>query len=313
MASNHATPIRPDMELEPTSICVRCEKKEVLANTYLCSDCTIHRPKTKEEEELEVGTEVDLTEVDLEERQKEATEAEEDEEEEEGEGEDEEEPVWDLTPEQELLLPFTDGITVLTGSKGQGKTTAAVALAYSLKKHFGLPVVSDFNLKEPFGDFIKIDLKSFIADLRLISAELSVTQSEAALDSLMNNNHLKIPLNGCVMILDEGYQYMESRTPNDKVVRLFGYWIQQIRHYRVSLLFITPHLDMIDKRMVRQIDRLGTSMIDRRRGRLITTYTDMGTHKLTQIIAEDISMYWAMFDSWGLFQFRETALNIQKV
>ena len=152
-----------------------------------------------------------------------------------------------LTEEQQGLLVFTDGITVMKGRKGSGKTLSAVALAHLLQKNFGIEVVADFPLHAPFGPYHYFDIENFVKYLRLISEEVKkgAAFQEAAVDALMKRNQGAL-LTHKVIILDEAYQYLDCRNSQDPVVKLFGYWISQIRHFQSALFIIAPHTDMLD-------------------------------------------------------------------
>lgn len=228
-------------------------------------------------------------------------------------------PAYDrrsLTEEQEDLLSFTEGITVFKGKKGTGKTTSAVALAYLLKENFGIPVVADFPLTEDFGEYEYIDLAGFVRTLQWVTETVKggASQQQAAVDKLMSSKQGSL-LTEKVIIFDEAYEYMDSRSPMDKVNKLFGYWISKIRHFKSALILITPDTDMLDKRVNRQVDRIGSCWTD-------DPYEDWDdpdegfeeyeTHAIIEDIAFDKrykfhflgKKYHAMFDSWVQAGFR---------
>lgn len=216
--------------------------------------------------------------------------------------------TYDLTERQQTLLPFTEGITVFEGRKGSGKSTSAVALLWYLREEFGLPSVCDFPLKEAFGEAEFFDLKIFIENLRFIAQHFKASEDSSArkaVDELMEKG--KIPkIVQKAIFLDEGYQYADSREPGAKDVKLFGYWIQQIRHFQSPLIMVVPHLDMIDKRVRRQVDRVLTC----------ETWTEPDGTRWTYAVGDDISLdeqvelyvnasvFQEMFDSWVLTPIR---------
>ncbi len=216
----------------------------------------------------------------------------------------------DLTKEERVLLPFTEGITLFEGKKGSGKTTAAVALAHKLKELFDLPTVCDFPLKEAYGEYSHIDIPNFVDDLRIVAEATKGDRkdvAERAVDLLFAKRYPKIE--GSCVVLDEAYKYLDSRTPADRVVRLFGYWISQIRHFKCSLILIVPHVDMIDKRVARQVDRIARCYTDERRSKVVTLINDITRTKPLRITI-DAEKYWEMFDSWVLTPFRTKHLNV---
>ena len=216
-----------------------------------------------------------------------------------------------LTEEQKFLLPFIEGITVLEGRKGSGKSTASVALLYLLKEHFNMPIVCDFPLKEDtFGPYTHMDINAFVKDLQTVSAATkgdSPDVAERAMDSLMKGKHSI--LDGSAILLDEAYKYLDCRTPADKVVRLFGYWISQIRHFRASLIIVIPDISMMDKRIHRQIDRIGRVYTDHDTGEVVALFNDIMAGERKRLIF-DATKYWPMFDSWVLTPFRMQHMNI---
>ncbi|KKN55132.1 hypothetical protein LCGC14_0585040 [marine sediment metagenome] len=218
-----------------------------------------------------------------------------------------------LTEEQQGLLVFTDGITVLKGRKGAGKTLTAVALAHLLQKNFGIEVVADFPLHAPFGPYEYFDIENFVRTLRLISEEVrkGAAFQEAAIDTMMKRQQGTL-LTHKVIILDEVYQYIDCRNSQDPVTKLMGYWISQIRHYQSALFIIAPHTDMIDKRVNRQVDRVGSSYTDS-----VYETDDPFVHTIIDDLAYDdkyrfhlsVRTFGAMYDTHVLSGFRSSTFQ----
>lgn len=221
----------------------------------------------------------------------------------------------ELTPLQEKLLPFSDGITVFEGIKGSGKTTSAIALAWYLREEFGFPVVCDFPLKTEFGDYQPFDTKVFVQNLRMIAeASKGFDQSVAnrQLEELMEAG--KMPrIIGSVIILDEAYQYMDSRMPHDRAVRLFGYWISQIRHFQSPLIFMTPAMHMIDKRIRLQVDRVMNCITEQYDNGERMTYASGDDRVLGNPIELEVNAarFQEMFNSWVLQPIRGVMLKAE--
>lgn len=218
-----------------------------------------------------------------------------------------------LTEEQQGLLVFMDGITVMKGRKGSGKTLSAVALAHLLQKHFGIEVVADFPLHSSFGSYEYFDIENFVRTLRMVSEEVrkGAAFQEAAVDTLMRRNQGTL-LTHKVIILDEVYQYIDCRNSQDPVTKLMGYWISQIRHYQSALFIIAPHTDMIDKRVNRQVDRVGSCYTDSP-----FETDDPFTHAIIDDLAYDdkyrfhfsVKTFGAMYDTHVLTGFRSTTFQ----
>lgn len=177
-----------------------------------------------------------------------------------------------LSMEEELLVQFVEKFTAVWGRKGTGKTMISVSICHGLKENFGIKTVSDVELTEKFGDYTYINIDRFIDQIRFIN-ELTKGQSETiaknALTKQISNGmvdsngvSLMSSIEGAALILDEAYNYLDARESQSRLVKLVGHWISQMRHYRVSLFLITPHLDMIDKRARRQIDISGECYTD---------------------------------------------------
>jgi len=122
-------------------------------------------------------------------------------------------------------------LTSLEGVMGSGKTLTAVALAYTEFEQNQKRVISNDHLNFPYQFF---DIQFF-------------------LDTLQGQE-----LSNCVIILDEAYIYLDSRTTAGKLNKLFTYFIVQTRKRGVDMFFCTQHIDIIEKRVRRACDVRGT-------------------------------------------------------
>ncbi len=115
------------------------------------------------------------------------------------------------------------------GVQGASKTTVAVALAIDeMELNPQLKIVSNVHLNVP--NYTHFSLEWFLENL--ISHELE----------------------DCVLILDELYQIMDSRSSQTKINKLMTYFFVQTRKRNVDLILCTHHIDHIDKRAQRSID-----------------------------------------------------------
>jgi len=122
-------------------------------------------------------------------------------------------------------------IVSLEGVMGSGKSLTATALAYEEYRVHGKKVLSNNHMNFPHQFF---DLQYFLDHLQ---------------DEEMED---------CVLILDEAYLYLDSRTSASKLNKLFTYFTVQTRKRGVDMYICTHHIDIVDKRLRRAIDIRGT-------------------------------------------------------
>ena len=113
-----------------------------------------------------------------------------------------------------------------------GKTTAAVACAFEQWRQYGRRVISNDHLNF---DFTHFDLEYFLEHM---------THDDGGLEN-------------CTLILDESYQYMDSRLSQSKLSKLFTWFIVQTRKRGVDLYVCTHHILNIDVRLRRAADVRG--------------------------------------------------------
>lgn len=62
----------------------------------------------------------------------------------------------------------------------------------------------------------------------------------------------------CILLLDEAYLYIDSRSGQSKMNKLFSYFVAQTRKRGVEMYVCVQHIDLIDKRLRRAVDERGT-------------------------------------------------------
>ena len=118
------------------------------------------------------------------------------------------------------------------------------------------------------------------------------------------------------IVFDEAYKLFEARRSADKLVQLVGYFMAQQRHYHVTTILCTPDEDMIDKRVIRQLDWKGRCFHNK--------YTDLcrarfvqGLEVLTlEIDGKDDTLhpaYYNMYNSWAMLGYRQSSLKINQM
>jgi len=115
---------------------------------------------------------------------------------------------------------------------------------------------------------------------RMINQALQIYQEEGEeayreSKTVYSNNHLNFPykqfdpqfflehiedneLEDCILLLDEAYLYLDSRSTATKMNKLFTYFVAQTRKRGVDLYICTHHIDVLDKRLRRALDVRGT-------------------------------------------------------
>ncbi len=232
---------------------------------------------------------------------------------------------------RQLISNLLNQVILLEGKKGKGKTIAGVGIIQALRDLFGRPVViigSKMGLTEEFGDFTYLDERKFIDELDKI-ASLSKSSSEDEVSSTVETalENLGINIMNATLVFDEAYKLFDARTPSDKLVRVFGYFVAQSRHYGITIILMSPNRDMIDKRVRRQIDWFG---------RCTTTCKTVPNpetaapecvrfrcpHRTRVRFIGGIDRfklnlygpnYWPLFDTWAKIGFRESHLKGIKV
>ena len=231
----------------------------------------------------------------------------------------------EYTKEEQVFLSFARGVTFIEGSGGRGKTLSAVSICYNLKKLFGMGTISSFHLEKAFGDYQYMGTDDLVQSLKVASAvykaqdldDETVSQKLilAALNDASKNKQNKIlDLKNKCILLDEAYLFMDSRSPHDKIVKLFGFFISMIRHYESAVIICAPRIDMIDKRVRWQVSRIAQCRPD---------FSDPN-NKYIKFLANDIPMmrkiklkisvnkYGAMYDDKAKIPLRTIQLKMGK-
>lgn len=116
--------------------------------------------------------------------------------------------------------------------QGQGKTTAAAALASEEGKRTGRRIISNIHMNLP--DYQHFDIAWFLEH---------VADHE---------------IEDCILVLDEMYQLADNRSSQTKLNKLLTYFIVQTRKRGVDLYVCTHHLQHIDLKLRRAVDIRGS-------------------------------------------------------
>lgn len=217
-----------------------------------------------------------------------------------------------LQKQAEVIGTMVRSITLFEGKKGRGKTLAAVAVGHSMGKIFDIPTVvvgTRMDLKrEYYGRYTFVDEKEFINQLDSISKVSKNTPDEIVGDLIERTlKQMGVVIREAVLIFDESYKLFDSRSPSDKLVKVFGYFVAQSRHYRSTIIMTSPHRDMIDKRVRRQIDWFGRCSTNRRTN--VTRVRLTGGVEAQKLVIYGPN-YWPMYETENLVGFRAKSLQI---
>lgn len=159
-------------------------------------------------------------------------------------------------------------ITIL-GNLGSGKTLFMVINAFFSSN---LPIVSNFKLN--FGNKKEIepfDLKKFI----------------------------RAEYENCIILLDEAYNYLESRISSNELNRIMSYILFQSRKKNVTLYITAQLYSSIDKRFRQLTDML---IIANKTNRFNYTITDFNSTKSFSITFEKAAQFYQMYNTNEIIQ-----------
>ena len=216
-----------------------------------------------------------------------------------------------LQKQAEAIGSLVRNITLFEGKKGRGKTLAAVAMAYQMREFFEIPttvVGSSMDLTDKYGPYNFLDEREFIDNLDRITKISKGTEDAEVGDAIEQvMEKMGISIHNSLLVFDEAYKFFDARTPSDKLVRVFGYFVAQSRHYKCSLFLISPNRDMIDKRVRRQIDWFARCFTNKRTN--VTTVRLTGGVESWKLRVNGPT-YWDMYDTHAILGFRAKHLNI---
>jgi len=219
-----------------------------------------------------------------------------------------------LYKQAEALGSLIRNITFFEGKKGRGKSLACLAMAYQMREFYSIkPVVigTSMDMTEAFGPYTYLDEREFIANLDAIT-KISKNSNDTIVGNAVEKalDTMGISILNSLLIFDEAYKLFDARTPSDKLVRVFGYFIAQSRHYKCTIFMTSPNRDMLDKRIRRQIDYFGRCFTNKKSHITSVRIRGGADSWKMRIFGPN---YYPMYNSWNILGFRPSSLKIGEI
>jgi len=164
-----------------------------------------------------------------------------------------------------FLFPMSKGVILLKGKGGSGKTLTMTQVLYNLNRYFGMPVITDYELKPAFGKSTYMSTDEFIEELKkvddlikvrktrmseLSNKEINERLAEAA-DTLLKQRG--ISFDNAAIGWDEANRKLDSSRSTSRLVMMHRYFVQTWRHYQCSLILATPEREGIIQSALGQV------------------------------------------------------------
>lgn len=195
-----------------------------------------------------------------------------------------------------FMYQFTTGVILLKGPAGAGKTLTMTQVLYNLNRYFGMPVITDYELKPAFGPRTYQSTDEFIEELKKIDEKIKIRKDriKELSDSEVNDRFAEyaeeilsqrgIVFDGAAIGWDEANRKLEASRANSKLVMTHRYYVQVWRHHQCALILSTPELSDITPKAINQLTiELGCSYDPR-----LQVATAMGFNRTTM---RPITMY----------------------
>ena len=218
---------------------------------------------------------------------------------------------------EDTLARLVEQATLIEGKKGRGKTLTALAIAWWLRELFNRPVISvgsKMGIKPEFGPHKVMNEMAFRDELNQLS--IVANEEDNAENVARAFEKYGISILYSTLIFDEAYKLFNSRTPMDKLVQLFGFFIAQSRHYHVTILLLTPDRSMVDGKRVRpQMDWNSrvyhNKYTNKARLRLVSGIETMTIEVDGLRDPTPENNFYGMYNSWALLGYRGQSLNVK--
>lgn len=214
--------------------------------------------------------------------------------------------------EREDLGGLLETLVMFEGKKGRGKSLSMVAITIKFKEIFGKHIITvgaKLGLKPTYGPVEVINEKNFRDLLEKLTEVVDSFPEDVAREKVVEAlRGAGVNIIDSVLVLDEAYKLLNSRTPMDKLVQVFGFFVAQMRHYNCTILIGTPHRDMIDKRVVRQVDWFGKCFFSKRTQISTVRFSGNGFWKL-KIWGPT---FYPLYETKSIIGYRQKSLEIRE-
>lgn len=143
-----------------------------------------------------------------------------------------------------ILSKHMRGMWIVDGPRGSGKTLLSVTCAFYYRELFGRPVACNFPLKPAFGPYRLYnlnDIRDQLDRLRALPEKAGTADWKA-----VNLDKYGIWLPRHIIIDDELHKTADKRRPGTHEMKLLSDLINEIRHYDIVWIGITPDRDILD-------------------------------------------------------------------
>jgi hypothetical protein len=150
---------------------------------------------------------------------------------------------------------ITEGIIVVSGEFGSGKSLIMYKIAYDLRNLFGKKCTFDVPPLETFGDYRTIKSAEFTEELEKIG-KLAEVEKQVELGHTSREEFNKqldeVKLFNATIGIDESYDKLEKRRSNNFSINM-GHLMMKVRHFHNLFILVSPKANRIDKGMAYDI------------------------------------------------------------
>jgi hypothetical protein len=138
-------------------------------------------------------------------------------------------------------------VILVSGKQGTGKTLFITWLLDSIKKYFGMHTITDYPMKDGYGDYEFWDEDRWALEIIYIQEKVKQLKNQGKSITWENVN-TKLRMAGIGW--DEGHMKLDKRRAGDKMALQYGYLILMVRHFKFIIALTSPDMDVIDQKRV---------------------------------------------------------------
>ncbi len=150
---------------------------------------------------------------------------------------------------------LTEGIIIVSGDFGSGKSLWMYKIAWDLRNLFGKKCTFDVPPLETFGDYRTIKSHEFTDELEKIG-KLAEVEKQVELGHMsraeFNEQLDEVKLFNATIGIDESYDKLEKRRSNNFSINM-GHLMMKVRHFHNLFILVSPKANRIDRGMAYDI------------------------------------------------------------